>query len=192
MPTLKGDQDRADAAKDSAESEEMPNRPLADRQTPPERDPQFAHLGLDGLREYRSTLTHEESRVSYWRRIIQARLDIVRGGNSSVDDLRNVFAERNPGTRRTALLSVIPTDDMPPLPDLASLWSREPTPGDLDGNAELIHELSKAETQLSAYRTALHRQLAAATAELIARYREQPDLCLSALPAARSASRVTA
>jgi hypothetical protein len=174
----------------------MPNRPTADRQTPPERDPQFAHLGLDGLREYRSTLTHEESRVSYWRRIIQARLDIVttavRGGNASVDDLRNVFAERAPGTRRTALLSVIPNHDMPPLPDLASLWSREPDPRNPDSNAELIHELSKAETQLSAYRTALHRQLAAATAELIARYREQPDLCLSALPAARSAGRVTA
>lgn len=190
FPTLKGFHDRADAAKENAESEDMPNRPSGDRQTPPERDPQFAHLSLDGLREYRSSLTHEESRVSYWRRIIQARLDIVsnavRSGAASVDDLRSVFAEKATANRRTALLTVMPIDDMPPLPDLGSLWSREPDPTNPDATAELIHELSKAETQLSAYRTALHRQLAAATAELIARYREQPDLCLSALPSPRA------
>ena len=71
---------------------------------------------------------------------------------------------------------------MPPLPDLATLWSREPDSNDVNATAELMHELTKAETQLSAYRTAVHRQLAAATAGLIARYREQPHLFLSALP----------
>ncbi|HVX70131.1 MAG TPA: hypothetical protein VHA79_10625 [Mycobacteriales bacterium] len=173
----------------------MPNRPTADRQTPPERDPQFAHLTLGGLREYRSTLTHEESRVSYWRRIIQARLDLVRaaveGGTAGVEDLRNVFAERRGVTKRTAALSILPIDDMPPLPDLATLWSREPDSNDVNATAELMHELTKAETQLSAYRTAVHRQLAAATAELIARYREQPDLCLSALPSSRAVGSIT-
>src|ERR1700761_7095969 len=113
---IKGLQDHADAAKEASESEEMPNRPTADRKTPPERDPQFAHLDLGGLREYRATLTHEESRVSYWRRIIQARLDIVISGRDSgtttVEDLRGVFAERAPSTRRTALVSVMPVDDM--------------------------------------------------------------------------------
>jgi hypothetical protein len=127
--------------------------------------------------------------VSYWRRIIQARLDIVvgarTGGTTTVDDLRSVFAERAPSTRRTALLSVMPIDDMPPLPDLASLWSRVPDPKDEARTAELAMELAAAEAQLSAYRAALHRQLAAATTELIARYREQPDLCLSALPSPR-------
>ncbi|HVY10587.1 MAG TPA: hypothetical protein VHB18_10640 [Mycobacteriales bacterium] len=164
----------------------MPNRPTADRKTPPERDPQFAHLDLAGLRDFRSTLTHEESRVSYWRRIIQARLDIVNnardGSATTVDDLRSVFAERAPSTRRTAILSVMPIDDMPPLPDLAELWTREPDPYNDAENKALIDDLSNAEKQLSAYRAALHRQLAAATTELIARYREQPDLCLSALP----------
>jgi hypothetical protein len=192
--TLKHIDHHADAAKEAAESEEMPNRPTADRKTPPERDPQFAHLNLGGLREYRSTLTHEESRVSYWRRIIQARLDIVRnareGAATTVDDLRSVFAERAPSTRRTALLSVMPIDDMPPLPDLANLWSREPDPHDPTRTAELVEELADAEQQLSAYRAALHRQLAAATTELIARYREQPDLCLSALPS-RPATRIS-
>lgn len=170
----------------------MPNRPTADRKTPPERDPQFAHLELGGLREYRATLTHEESRVSYWRRIIQARLDIViSGGSTTVDDLRGVFAERAPSTRRTALVEVMPVDDMPPLPDLADLWSREPDPTDEASIGKLVEELTNAEKQLSAYRSALHRQLAAATSELIARYREQPDLCLSALPVAPGANRIS-
>jgi hypothetical protein len=165
----------------------MPNRPTADRfHAPPERNPDFAHLSLDGLRQYRSTLSSEESRVSYWRRIIQARLDLVRaadeGGTSSVEDLRDVFAETRADGARTALITVIPADDMPPLPDLGSLWAREPVAGNPVHNAKLAHDLTKAESQLSAYRAALHRRLASATGELIARYREQPELCLSALP----------
>lgn len=165
----------------------MPNRPTADRlSSPPERSPQFAHLSLSGLRNYRSTLSSEESRVSYWRRIIQARIDLVRaaveGHSTSVEDLKDVFAEHHVGGNRTALLTVVPVDDMPPLPDLAQVWSREPVAGDAEANAGLIHDLTKAEAQLSAYRTALHRRLADATGELIARYREQPELCLSVLP----------
>jgi hypothetical protein len=174
----------------------MPNRPTADRMsTPPERNPQFGHLSLSGLRNYRSTLSSEESRVSYWRRIIQARLDLVRaaqgGTTTTVDDLREVFAEHHVGGNRTSLLTVMPIDDMPPLPDLAAIWSREPTPDDPEAIEELIHELTKAETQLSAYRNALHRRLAAATGELIARYREQPELCLSVLPAQEGHRRAT-
>jgi hypothetical protein len=167
----------------------MANRPTTDAgrfRTVPERSPAFAHLSLDGLRAYRRALTTEEGRVSYWRRIIQARLDIVRaaalGTAASVDNLRGVFAEERVDSGRKALLTVIPVDDMPPLPDLPGVWARQPVLGDEAHNAELAHDLSKAEAQLSAYRTALHKRLAAATGELIARYREQPDLCLSALP----------
>ncbi len=174
----------------------MPNRPTADRlSTPPERSPQFAHLSLGGLRHYRGTLSSEESRVSYWRRIIQARLDLVRatltGTSTTVEDLRAVFAEHHVGGNRTALLSVMPIDDMPPLPDLASLWSRQPDEGDEAANERLIQDLTRAESQLSAYRAALHRRLADATGELIARYREQPDLCLTVLPDRDNPTRVS-
>jgi hypothetical protein len=165
----------------------MPNRPTAERfLSPPERSPDFAHLSLDGLRQYRATLASEESRVSYWRRIIQARLDLVRaadtGTSAGVEDLKNVFKESRVGTTRTALITIVPVDDMPPLPDLAGVWAREPRPEDHPHNLALIHDLTKTESQLSAYRSALHRRLAYATGELIARYREHPDLCLSALP----------
>jgi hypothetical protein len=171
----------------------MANRPTADRShTPPEQSADFAHLSLDGLRRYRTTVASEESRVSYWRRIIQARLDLVRateaGTSASVEDLPMMFTESRVGGARTALITIVPVDDMPPLPDLGSLWARQPEEGDHALNAGLIHDLSKAETQLSAYRAALHRRLASATGELIARYREHPDLCLSALPTWSAAS----
>jgi hypothetical protein len=165
----------------------MPNRPTADRfQAAPERSPEFAHLSLDGLRRYRAALSTEENRVSYWRRILQARLDVVRavdsGAPTTVDDLSGVFAEARIGGTRTALLTVVPVEDMPPLPNLADVWAREPRVGDSSGNAALARSLTGAESQLSAYRTALHRRLGAATSELIARYREEPDLCLTVLP----------
>lgn len=175
----------------------MPNRPTADRfQAAPERSAEFAHLSLDGLRHYRAALSTEENRVSYWRRILQARLDVVRavdtGASTATEDLTGVFAETRIGGTRMALLTIVPVDDMPPLPDLAQLWAREPRADDSTWNAALSHDLTKAESQLSAYRTALHRRLAAATSELIARYREEPDLCLTVLPgrprAAKAAS----
>lgn len=156
----------------------------------PERSAEFAHLPLLGLRQYRKALTQEESRVSYWRRIIQARLDVVRSLGADVgpdvEALRPVLGSDRVGAARTALLDVVPIDDIPPLPNLEALWDRDPRPGDEEFNAALVAELTKAEAQLSAYRQALHRRLAAATTELIARYREEPALCLSALPLPRA------
>ncbi len=155
----------------------------------PERSPDFAHLNLVSLRAYRRTLTHEESRVSYWRRLIQARLDVLRddGDRNLVDDdkverLRGVLAEARSGESRQALVSLVPIDDIPPLPDLTELWSRELRPADEAYTDALRRDLAFAELQLSAYRTALHARLGAATHELIARYREEPSLCLAVLP----------
>jgi hypothetical protein len=76
----------------------------------------------------------------------------------------------------------MPVDDIPPLPSLAELWDRRVESGDVTAEAELDHDLAVAERQLSDYRQALHRRIADATGELIARYREQPALCLTALP----------
>lgn len=153
---------------------------------PPQRRPEFAHLSLEGLRSYRQTLSGEEHRVSYWRRLVQARLDLVRsveaGQTPTAETLGEVFAEARP-VPRGALLDVGIADDLPPLPDLLTVWSKAPVAGDLEHNTTLAQDLTRAEAQLSAYRAALHRRLASATGELIARYREQPTLCLSALPA---------
>ena len=101
-------------------------RAPADR-TVPERSVEFAHLDLAGLRAYRKNLAAEEHRVSYWRRLIQARLDLLRtnsDGLSQFDHLQGAFAEDRPARGRTALLTVLPDNDSPPIPDLQSLWNQ--------------------------------------------------------------------
>lgn len=151
----------------------------------PRRSPEFEHLPLAGLRQYRRALTQEESRVSYWRRILQARLDMVRAAETtrpSVDTLRPVLTEERVARGRQALIEIVPIEDIPPLPNLEDLWERDVVPGDDAHNAALERDLSRAEAQLSAYRAALHRRLGLATGELIARYREDPAQCLTALP----------
>ncbi len=169
-----------------------PKTPVRQARPVPVRSHDFDHLTLAALRAYRRTLTHEESRVSYWRRLIQARLDVLRDDagpaalamtdEDKVGRLRGVLAEARLGESRQALVSVVPIDDIPPLPDLEDLWSRELRPTD-PAHCEVIRrDLSFAELQLSAYRSALHDRLGAATQELIARYREEPALCLSVLP----------
>ena len=157
---------------------------MAARAVPPTRHPDFAHLTLEALREYRRSLGHEESRVSYWRRILQARLDTMRvdGVVGDVANLRSMLTDERVTGGRTALIEVVPVDDIPPLPNLGELWDRAAAVGTDGERQQLINELTVAETQLSAYRAALHRRLGAATGELIARYREEPTLCLSALP----------
>ena len=149
----------------------------------PKRTEQHAHLSLDGLREYRTALTAEESNVSYWRRIIQARLDVVRAGSDLLsENLKPVLTDARVGAGRRALVEVLATDDIPPLPDLAALWERQVDPLDTVALAALEIDLDDAEQQLSSYRHALHVRLGEATSELIARYRDEPHLCLTALP----------
>jgi len=168
---------------------------LADRPAParlkgaarpvPHRNADYAHLSIDALREYRRALTAEEGKVSYWRRILQARLDVVQAGSVKEldqDHLRPVLTSERVGAGRRALVEIVPVDDIPPLPSLGELWERRVEREDVEGQAALEQDLRVAEAQLSAYRNALHRRIGEATGELIARYREQPSLCLSALP----------
>jgi hypothetical protein len=151
----------------------------------PTRNADYAHLSIDALREYRRALTAEEGKVSYWRRILQARLDVTQAGSGREldrDHLRPVLTSERVGAGRKALVEVLPVDDIPPLPSLAELWDRRVDRDDEQGQAALEQDLRVAEAQLSAYRNALHRRIGEATGELIARYREQPSLCLTALP----------
>ena len=152
----------------------------------PVADAAFAHLTIDGLREYRTALTDEENKVSYWRRILQARLDVVTSGSAGSgpdpERLAPVLTSARVGAGRRALLEVAQTHDIPPLPRLDELWARRVEPGDEDGRRAFVGDLRAAEGQLSAYRTALHARIGEATGELIARYRQAPTLCLTALP----------
>lgn len=169
------------AGRPPASPEAVPRKGAA-RPTPV-RSEQHAHLTLSGLRDYRKALTAEESKVSYWRRILQARLDLVRtGSDAASDSLKPVLTDERVGAGRQALVEVVPVDDIPELPDLAGLWDRQVDPADLVALAALEADLDVAERRLSEYRAVLHKRLGAATSELIARYRDEPTLCLTALP----------
>ncbi|HSN06021.1 MAG TPA: hypothetical protein VLV82_01660 [Candidatus Angelobacter sp.] len=152
---------------------------------PPERDAAFDDLSLAELRELRTALVGEETRVSYWRRIIQARLDHVRASvpaGGPVADLTRVLTDARCPVHRLAHVEVRAVDDVAPLPDLAELWSRQYDRADGPGTARLEAELGVAEARLSACRRDLHRRIGLVTDELIARYREEPLLALRILP----------
>lgn len=160
--------------------------PGAGRVQPAVPSVEFDHLDLAELRSYRHALHAEENQVSYWRRILQGRLDVMAAGKSvegiDVEHLRPALAGTGSASRRRALVQVLPAPELPPLPQLQRLWDRCPEPEDQAGTRTLARDLAGAERQLSDYRQILHRRIEAATAELIARYREDPTRCLSALP----------
>jgi hypothetical protein len=182
--------DAADALAAAQRAEEAKARRAARKAAraaapPPERDTAYDHLSLEDLRTTRTRLADEETRVSYWRRIIQARLDVLRTDlpeSDPVADLTRVLSEAGGAQRRLVNLSVHPVDDIPPLPDLAEMWSRTVDRGDTAEVDRLVGDLQGAESELSTYRRELHRQIDLCTAELIARYREQPVLALQILP----------
>lgn len=157
-------------------------RASSSRTAPPQRDPRFNALDLAELRHRRAGLTAEESRVSYWRRIIQARIDLIDKGDgiSVAEGLSRVLADSRSSHRRIAALSVDCAEGLPPLPDLAELWAQM-TPTDVPGRTQLLALLRDAESRLSEYRKELHTRIDHVTGELIARYRENPALALTAL-----------
>jgi hypothetical protein len=155
----------------------------ASARRPAERVAHLVHLELDVLRDYRQELITEEARVSYWRRILQARIDTSVGDTAGDRDgrrLRSVLTQHQESSRRLAVLPVHGADALAPLPDLTALWETEGS-----DDVETLTRLAAAEAELSAYRRSLHERLDDATSELIARYREEPELALRALPLRR-------
>lgn len=160
-----------------------------------EPNPALEHLPLDTLRAYREELLAEESSVSYWRRLVQARLDLMLAERlpcePAADDgllshLCAVLTDDTTVARRQAMLRVVPSDEAP-LPDLVELWHAGLAAG-ADADMRLLRRLADAERALSTYRKALHRRLDAATNELVARYAQDPSRCLAALPQRRTTS----
>jgi hypothetical protein len=157
----------------------------------PERSPELAHMDLARLRSYRRTLLDEELRASYWRRLLQARRDLLRANGAPGDRkaLADALAENRGGAGRQVMLTLHPDGGMPILPHLPELWASSVDRGDDDVRAALFGRLASAESVLSSYREALHRRLDRATAELVARYYEDPPQCLVALSMERSRRR---
>ena len=145
----------------------------------------WADLSLDDLRLYRRRLAEEEEKVSYWRRLVHARIDVLEAEAHHerplrLDELIRVLGDTGTGRTRTALVEVRAADDLPELPVLADMWVTEVDPDDPVAIAEAITGLREAERKLTEYRKALHLRLDASTVELIARYRENPSSALAA------------
>ncbi len=155
------------------------------RRTEPARIASLTHLSLAELRAYREELTTEETRVSYWRRILQARHDLIVDNcdPSGRERLREVLADHEQKSRRLAVQTMHDPDMAAPLPELAELWDThtENLAAGAAPDNDLIARLEAAEHKLSAYRRSLHERLDEVTADLVARYREQPGLALLAL-----------
>lgn len=140
-------------------------------------------LSLLELRDYRERLRAEEERVSYWRRLVHARIDLLEAGRStdgslSQADLVRVLGDTGTGASRSALLRVRAAEPLPDVPDLADVWV---APGDAAETDRLLEGLRSAEQQLTAYRSGLFARIDAAGQALIQRYREDPTQALAVL-----------
>lgn len=154
----------------------------------PVRSARLSELSLAALRQYRLQLREEEDRVSYWRRLLQARLDMVAAGRLQAGPMsaQQIAAALGDGVARQHRLALVATEvgqPLPELPELAALWSH-PLGGGANGvaDAAVVGGLAEAEAQLSTYRASLHQLLDAATSELIRRYQVNPSACLDILP----------
>jgi len=136
---------------------------------------------LAHLRALRESLQEEERRVSYWRQLVQGRLDLVRtgleGGRPAPGDLARLAAgRRSPAPRRSPAWTLVGTDDEPrPVAGLGTLWDTPIPWNHLAELAEVERGLVEAEVELSVYRRLLHQRIDASTAELVGRYVRDPS-----------------
>jgi hypothetical protein len=129
---------------------------------------------VSAIRLLRSSLRAEERRVSYWRRLVQGRLDLIASGGpgkpASLDSLTGRVAPAA-GARPPATAELLARLGGDPLRDAERLWQR-PVPWDDEaGLARLRRRLSELEAELSGYRRLLHERIDGCTGELIGRYR---------------------
>jgi hypothetical protein len=155
---------------------------LAEVAAPPRA---WEELSLADLRLYRRRLSDEEEKISYWRRLVHARIDVLEAESRHerplrLDELIRVLGDTGTGRSRTALVNVRAADDLPELPVLHEMWVTEVDPNDAVAVTEAVQRLRAAESQLTDYRRALHERLDGATTELIVRYRQDPASALVA------------
>lgn len=148
---------------------------------------ELAGLALPQLRDYRHQLEAEEDKVSYWRRLVHARIDVLEAESSSgttlsIEQLVRVLGDTGTGQSRQALVRVSAAEPLPDLPELADMWVTEVDPADPTQVEDALGRLRTAEEQLTDYRRALHRRIDEATGELILRYRADPRAALTIIP----------
>lgn len=168
------------------------HRRRIDRVTSPEFLDGLAERTLDELRGMRDDCREEETRLSYARRVLQARLDIARAEQarrrgdepppSLVDGLPEILADEvshrsgQPHARLSPVYA--PTDEGRRAEDRLSEDATIGSVPDLDdaGLDALVDRLQGEETSLSSLRRTVLEALDRLQGELVARYREHADL----------------
>ncbi len=146
---------------------------------------------LASLRSQRRALREEERQVSYWRRLVQGRLDLLRsalaGDRPSAERLASstTFQERSDDRRSPAFSRITDVGMDRRLAKLAGLWDTPIPWDDLDQLRQVEGTLVTIEEELSDYRHDLHERIDACTAELVGRYRSDPEELKSLGPPSR-------
>jgi hypothetical protein len=140
---------------------------------------------LAGLRALRKALREEERQVSYWRRLVQGRLDLARaavaGDQPSIEKLTATASGQRSDMRRSATLRRSPSfvkfvngiqDSR--LASLAEAWDTPIPWDDPERLRQIEGTLAEIEAELSRRRRDLHERIDACTKELVDRYRSDP------------------
>lgn len=163
-------------------------RRTVDRVFDPSYVENLTTMPVEELRKKKAECEALEAEVSYARRLIQGRLDILRHGvervaggdklevNEMVEDLPGILAEGvgSAGNRLTRIMTPANADsqrrEVERLASTADLTRLEElSAGELE---EIVNRLTEAEKETSHRRRRIQTVMDAITAELIRRYRE--------------------
>lgn len=151
----------------------------------------LAELDLDEVRRRRDTATDVEAQISYYRRLLHGRMDLLdfeqrrrRGEDerSILEALPDILAS---GMVLGSEPSLRHIETMPPLPSVTGrrlidkimddgILASLPELSD-DEISEAIERLRDVETQLSGQRRQLHQVIDTLQDEMVSRYRSQQD-----------------
>jgi len=148
-------------------------------------------LDLDEVRRRRDTATDVEAQISYYRRLLHGRMDLLdfEQRRRRGEDERSILEALPEILAKGMILGSEPTlkhiETMPPLPSVTGrrLIDKIMDDGVLaslpeltdDEVKEAMERLREVETQLSGQRRQLHQVIDALQDEMISRYRSQQD-----------------
>jgi hypothetical protein len=130
---------------------------------------------MDGLLDHRTALREREEQLSYWRRVVQGRLDILTARLAGTDAaLADVLGVQGQASTRLAHNEVRHVEPMLELATTDRAWDLAVDSSDAPLIQHTVHRLAAAERWLSEQRTTVFCELDCATAELGSRLVSNP------------------
>jgi hypothetical protein len=130
----------------------------------------------------RSALRDHEEELSYWRRILQGRVDVLRarlGAQDEEEALRQVLGDERRPVTRAAHVVIRPYRDMLELATCDMLWEKSCDSRDDELLVLALDRMLVAEKWISHTRSRVFRELDLATEDLKARLAADPSEYLS-------------